>query len=137
MRLLALGTMVVLWGAVHCAVGEENLIVRAMKSCESDISNYCGHVKMGQGRIWGCLLANDDKITSECGMALNAVTLDFESVRAKADEMVRACEADRENFCPTAEWGQGGVVECLLRQSHTVESVSRGCRYTLEKHGLK
>jgi hypothetical protein len=137
MRLLRLGAVIVLWSAAHCAVGEENLIVRAVKSCQSDISNYCGHVKMGQGRIWACLLANDDKITSQCGMALNAVTLEFETVRAKADEIIRACETDRENFCPRAKWGQGGVVKCLASQSHTIDSVSRGCRYMLEKHGLE
>lgn len=137
MKSIALGATIVLWGAAYCAVGEESLIVRAVKSCQSDISNYCGHVKMGQGRIWGCLLANDEKITSQCGMALNAVTLNFESVRGKADEIVRACETDRENYCPGAQWGQGGVVRCLASQSHTIDSVSRGCRYMLEKHGLE
>jgi len=137
MRLFGLGTLVVLLGAALSATADEKLIARAIKSCESDITANCPHVKMGEGRIMGCLLANDDKISTNCGMALNEVTLNIEKVKAQADEVFRACEADRETFCPTAYWGEGEVVQCLLKQSRTVEGASLGCRYALEKHGIK
>lgn len=137
MRLPTLGAIVVLLGTALSAAADEKLLARAVKSCESDITAFCRHVKMGEGRLLGCLLANDDKISSQCGMALNEFTLNIEEVRAQADAVVRACEADRETFCPTEHWGQGGVVRCLLRQSRVVEGASTGCRYALEKHGIK
>jgi hypothetical protein len=137
MRLLGLGTLVILLGTALSAMADEKLMARAVESCGSDITAYCPHVKMGQGRILACLLANDDKISTECGMALNEVTLNIEEVRAQGKEIVEACEADRETFCPTEYWAEGGVVRCLLKQSRVVEGASLGCRHALEKHGLK
>jgi transcriptional regulator CtsR len=69
-------------------------------------------------------------------MALNDASLQFESVAAQVSEVIDACETERETFYPSAKWGQGGVVKCLAMQSHTVESVSTGCRLVLEKFGL-
>ena len=136
MRTLMLGTMFALFVAAGSVMAGEGVVARAVKSCEQDIDTYCGHVKPGEGRIMGCLYSNDDKISSQCGMALNDATLQFETVVAQVSEVIDACETERETFCPTAEWGHGGVVKCLAMQSHTVESVSMGCRLVLEKFGL-
>ena len=111
-------------------------MARAVKSCQQDIDTDCGHVKPGEGRLMGCLYSNDDKISSQCGMALNDATLQFETVVAQVAEVIGACETEREIFCPTAEWGRGGVAKCLAMQSHTVESVSAGCGLVLEKFGV-
>ncbi len=131
-----LGTMFVLSVAAGSAMAEESVVAQAVKSCEQDIATYCGHVKPGEGRLMGCLYSNDDKISSQCGMALNDATLQFETVVAQVSEVIDACETERETFCPRAEWGHGGVVKCLAMQSYTKESVSTGCRLVLEKFGL-
>lgn len=136
MKLLVYGSVGVLLVVTFCATADENTLALAVKSCQQDIEDHCGHVKMGEGRIWRCLLSNDDRISAECGAAMSDAALDFERVRAQGDEVVRSCETDRAVFCPTAEWGRGGVVNCLAMQSHTVESVSAGCRKMLQKHGL-
>ncbi len=136
MRTLMLGAMLALSVAAGSVMAAGGVVARAVKSCEQDIDTYCGHVKPGEGRLMGCLYANDDKISSQCGMALNDASLQFEVVVAQVSEVIDACETERETFCPTAEWGRGGVVKCLAMQSHTVESVSTGCRLVLEKFGL-
>jgi len=133
---LMMRSLVVLLFAAGSAMAEENVLARAVARCADDIDAYCPHVKPGNGRLMGCLYSNETKISSECGLALNALSLEYESVIAKGADIIDACETEREAFCPTAEWGQGGVVKCLALQSHTVESVSASCRLTLEKHGL-
>ncbi len=131
-----LGTMLALSVAAGSVMVQESVVARAVKSCQQDIDTDCGHVKPGEGRLMGCLYSNDDKISSQCGMALNDASLQFETVVAQVAEVIDACETERETFCPAAEWGHGGVVKCLAMQSHTVESVSAGCRLVLEKFGL-
>ena len=131
-----LGTMLALSVAAGSVMVQESVVARAVKSCAQDIDTDCGHVKPGEGRLMGCLYANDDKISNQCGMALTDASVQFETVAAQASEVIDACETERETFCPTAKWGQGGVVKCLAMQSHTVESVSAGCRLVLEKFGM-
>ena len=137
MRSLFLGTLALLSTAAASVMAAENVVGDAVKRCGHDIDTYCAHVKPGSGRLVGCLYSHDDKISSECGMALNAMALQHEAAAAQSTEIVEACETERETFCPTEQWGHGGVVRCLSMQSHTVESVSAGCRHTLEKYGLK
>ncbi len=67
---------------------------------------------------------------------MNAASLEYESLATQGSEVLDVCETEREAFCPTSQWGHGGVVKCLAMQSHTVESVSAACRLTLEKFGL-
>ncbi len=136
MRAFMLGTMVVLSIAAGRAMAQESVVARAVRSCADDIDTYCRYVKPGDVRLMGCLYSNDDKISSQCGMALNAATLEYESFATQGSEILDVCETEREAFCPTSQWGHGGVVKCLAMQSHTVESVSAACRLTLEKFGL-
>lgn len=137
MRSPFLGTLALFSVAASSVMAAENIIGHAVKSCGHDIDTYCAHVKPGSGRLMGCLYSHDQEISSECGMALNAMALEHEAAVAQGSEIYDACETERETFCPTEEWGHGGVVKCLSMQSHTVESVSAGCRRTLEKFGLK
>ena len=136
MRSLFLGTLALLSIATSSAMAAENAIGRAVKSCGQDIDTYCANVKPGGGRLVGCLYSHDQEISSECGMALSEMALEHEAAVAQGAEIFDACETERESFCPTEQWGHGGVVRCLSMQSHTVESVSAGCRHTLEKYGL-
>ena len=131
-----MSALVVLSIAAGFATAQDNVVARAVESCATDIDTYCPDVKPGEGQLMGCLYSNDDKISTECGLALNHAALQYESVVAQASDIMAACETEREAFCPTVEWGHGGVVKCLSMQSHTVESVSAGCRLTLEKYGL-
>lgn len=124
-------------GLATPVASEEGPLARAVRSCQQDIEDHCDGVKMGQGRIWRCLLENDEKLSDECGAAIGEAALAFEEVSERRDEVIRACETDRSVYCPTAEWGQGGVVNCLLTQSHSIDSVSAGCRKMLEKHGIQ
>ena len=137
MRSLFLGTLALLSIAASSVMAAESVVGNAVKSCGHDIDTYCDNVKPGGGRLMGCLYSHDDKISSDCGMALNKMALQHEAAVAQGTEIIDACETEREAFCPTEQWGHGGVVKCLSMQSHTVESVSAGCRHTLEKYGLK
>ena len=136
MRTYVLGTIMALSSVATWVMAEENILARLASSCERDIITHCGRVKSGEGRIVSCLFSNDDKISSECGMALNDATLQYETVGANLSELIDACETDRENYCPTEDWGGGGVVKCLHSQSYVTESVSTSCRLTLKKFGL-
>ena len=83
-----LGTMLALSVAAGSVMVQESVVARAVKSCQQDIDTYCGHVKPGEGRLMGCLYSNDDRISSQCGMALNDATPQFETVAAQVSEVL-------------------------------------------------
>lgn len=36
------------------------------EACKADVQQYCANVTQGEGRIWHCLKAYDDKISAAC-----------------------------------------------------------------------
>jgi hypothetical protein len=107
---LAASTWLLCAGASAQATGQ---------ACAGDIATYCKGVQQGEGRVVGCLRANQQKLSPGCqaGMA---------SAAGLMKEVVQACEDDVHRYCAGA--APGTTKECL-RQNF--RELSFGCKREL------
>ncbi len=91
-------------------------------ACGEDVANHCETVVPGNGRIFACLYAHEDKISESCDAVIvdvaNQLDLFFELIRYTKQE----CRADIEKHCLDVEWGGGRIYTCL--KSHKAELAS-------------
>ena len=99
------------------------------EACGEDVANHCEAVTPGNGRIFACLYAHEDKISKSC----DAVVVDVASLLDLFFELIRytkqECRADIEKHCMDVETGGGRIYSCL--NSHQAELTS-DCSTVLE-----
>lgn len=92
------------------------------ESCGEDIASRCKAVTPGDGRVFACLYAHEDKISETCDEVIADVAdlLDvfFEIIRYTNQE----CRADIERHCLDVEIGGGRIYSCL--ESHKSDLTS-------------
>ena len=88
-------------------------------ACASDIATYCKGVQQGDGKLVGCLRANEQKLSPQCKQGM-------QSAAGLLKEVVQACEDDVHRFCAGA--APGTTKECL-RQNF--RELSFGCKREL------
>ncbi len=103
------------------------------EACGEDIANHCKAVTPGDGRIFACLYAHEDKISESC----DAVTDDVANLLDVFFEIIRytnqECRADIEKHCMDVEIGGGRIFSCL--ESHKAELTS-DCSTVIERIDL-
>ena len=114
----------------------ETLLSTVWESCKGDLTEFCSNVQPKRGAFLGCIYAHDRMISTECGMALNEATLQFEQGLKNWAPVLSACEADYESHCPTTKAGNGRILRCLSNQIHGMSGVSRGCHLALKEAGF-
>lgn len=90
-------------------------------ACRRDVDRLCSEVKPGHGRIFACLLRQQDDLSSSC----RAQTDRVETATEKIDTVRAACRADVERLCAGVPQDAGPLVECLQANR---ASVSETCR---------
>ena len=135
-RAIELVVVIAFLGLVQPAWGEDTPLSTVAKRCEKDIGTFCSNVKPMEGRILACLHTNDDKISTECGVALNDASLQFERALGQWGQVVSACEADFEQHCARSKTGKGRLLRCMTVKVLRKEGVSKGCQMALHDAGL-
>jgi hypothetical protein len=83
------------------------------EACGKDVANHCKAVTPGDGRIFACLYAHEDKISESCDAVIADVAdqldLFFELIRYTN----QACRTDIEKHCMGVEMGGGRIYSCL------------------------
>ena len=89
------------------------------EACGEDIVSRCKAVTPGDGRIFACLYAHEDKISETCDAVIadvaDLIDVFFEIIRYTNQE----CRADIETHCLDVELGGGRIFSCL--KSHKAE----------------
>jgi hypothetical protein len=62
----------VLEAAMSIKVGSE-AIDYSLRACETDVDRYCRDVMPGEGRVVGCIKANESKVSKACIAALKEI----------------------------------------------------------------
>ena len=111
-----------------------------IKTCASEISQYCADVSEGEGRIVACLVSQMAKLSPGCltdvqaqgPMSPTSVRMIFNpSFRASLPD---ACAASAAQFCPDMRPGEGRVFACLYARSDRVpEACSAATQAALEQ----
>ena len=101
--------------------------------CSSEIKSHCSAVLPGDGRLYACLYANEEKLSDACDEAtmdvLDQLDLFFELVRYAKQE----CAMDIEKHCTGVEMGGGKILSCL--KSHSAD-LRNDCTEVINKFNL-
>lgn len=99
-------------------------------ACKGDAQKYCSSVSPGEGRLFFCMLAHEDKISNACDYAIYKTVNDVAWVLDKVEEAADACSEDLQKYCSAAEPGQGEVASCLAKHE---ASLGEACRSVARK----
>jgi hypothetical protein len=101
--------------------------------CSSEIKSHCSAVLPGEGRLYACLYANEEKLSDACDEAtvdvLDQLDLFFELIRYAKQE----CAMDIEKHCTGVEMGGGKILSCL--KSHSAD-LRNDCTAVMNKISL-
>jgi len=101
-----------------------------LEACSSEVASHCSAVLPGNGHLYACLYANEEKLSEACDNAAEDVLdmLDrfFEIARYAKQE----CSVDIAKFCSSVEAGGGRIYSCL--KSHS-ENLTDDCAGVMDK----
>ena len=108
----------------------QGTILEAMKQgCSKELGTYCKAVDPGEARIAACLYAHDDKISTQCAVAVYDGMLSLQASLAKLDFYARACREDLLQDCSSVQPGEGRLYQCLVKNKSTLAD---SCRTVVE-----
>jgi Golgi apparatus protein 1 len=93
-------------------------------ACASDISNFCGSVTPGEGRVLLCMQAHEDQLSRRCQFALYRASRGLERAINRVERIADACLQDIEAQCGNAD----RIGQCLVQKSG---SLSQSCQLVL------
>ena len=128
------GISLVLFLAISSQAQQETLLESVAKGCEQELTTYCKDVTHGSGRIFACLYAYGDKLSTKCEFALYDVSIQLERAITAVSYAIQECADDLDTHCSEVEAGEGRLLECLDRHE---QEVSARCKESLEQVGLK
>jgi hypothetical protein len=111
------------------ASAQDSLMDYVLKSCETDIKQYCSQVTPGEGRLLHCAAAHEDKLSGQCSYALYKAASLLEQLSAAIVYVATECKADIEKFCSDVQAGEGRILSCL--EANQAE-VSDGCKQAVK-----
>ncbi|MES0870261.1 cysteine rich repeat-containing protein [Pseudovibrio sp. SCP19] len=108
------------------------------QACEPEIKAHCSEVTPGEGRIFACMYAYEDKLSAKCSHAIDDLADAMDFLFANANEALAICAPDIEAQCSETEVGGGRILTCL---SEKQDKVGAECKQVIdifsEKFGLK
>jgi len=103
-------------------------------TCASDVQKYCASVSPGEGRLFFCMLAHEDKISGACDYEIYKSVSDLVAVLDRVEEATVACASDIEQFCVKADAPEGEVSHCLIAREATLDDTCRAAARRLPAH---
>jgi hypothetical protein len=93
-------------------------------ACASDISNFCGNVTRGEGRVLLCMQAYEDQLSRRCQFALYRASRGLDRAINRVERIADACMNDIEAQCGDAD----RIGQCLVQKAG---SLSQSCQMVL------
>jgi len=100
---------------------------QAKDPCADDVRRFCSGVRVGDGRVEGCLRRNEVNLSAACRAKRTEVQARF---RHLVEEFGEACGRDAERLCSEVKPGGGRLFACLFRQE---DDLSSSCRPEIER----
>ena len=97
-------------------------------ACASDLGKYCSTVTPGEGRLIFCMMAHEDKVSSQCDYALYDASRKMEHTLNLIERAADACWNDIEKHCANIPEGGGRIAQCLVDNK---KSVTAACKTAL------
>ena len=93
--------------------------------CAADAQKYCATVTPGDGRLFFCIIAHEDKLSTKCDYALFEASRNLERALNRIEDAADACWNDIEKNCANIPEGGGRIAQCLSAKQ---ASLSQQCQ---------
>jgi hypothetical protein len=113
--------------------GGEIVITASVSGCDEDIKQHCDGLGDNANKVFMCLAAYEDQLSSECKEGILEAALSIKMGAMALDYSISACEADADTHCLDVQPGDGRLVSCI--RAHESE-VSAECITALKETGL-
>ena len=107
------------------ASAQDSLIEQVAMACETELTNYCGQVTPGEGRLLHCMAAHEDKLSGQCEYALYQAATILEQMGAALSYLINCCAAAIETHCSAVASGEGRLLACLDENSAAVSDTCK------------
>ena len=138
LAMICVACMLATWGTSQ-ASAQSNLRDRVSAAietvegaCAADISNFCGKVTRGEGRVFSCMQAYDNQLSRRCQFALYRASRNLEGALNRVERVADACWADIEAHCADAERIGQCVVEKRTSLSQACQTVVASLRKAVQ-----
>lgn len=102
--------------------------------CGADIMRHCRGLNLGNGAISNCLAENAGRLSQACAANHESIRQMTEARAAAQQEVNKACDRDRREFCQGMVPGDGNILSCLLEASKVV---SGACMAAITNAGYR
>jgi hypothetical protein len=99
-------------------------------ACADDAKKYCGTVTLGEGRLFLCMEAHEDKVSAKCDYAVYSAARNLERALDRIEQVAEACWNDIEQHCANASEIEGRIAKCLVAKT---ASLRPACQAELAK----
>lgn len=100
---------------------QESIADMVLDSCKMELTDYCGKVTPGRGRIVACLYAHSDKLADQCSLAIEVGVVQLNMILSAVSHVVDQCQYDLDNYCGDVEIGGGQMYLCMSKNRANLE----------------
>jgi len=123
---------VVLFGNATNAEEAKDILETVKQGCKADLESYCKSVTPGEGRLYACLVAHEDKLSGRCQYALYDASSRIEAALAALTHLIDECDDDAEKHCSAVQAGNGRILDCLKKNE---SNLAGPCKQALKDTG--
>lgn len=116
--------------SVAQAHAQESIVSEVNTKCANELQTYCKGVSLGEGRVAACLYAYEDKLSTQCAVAVYKGVEDFFTANANLRVYAKQCSSDLLQYCSKVPAGEGRLYECIKKNKATLTDT---CRAALSK----
>lgn len=108
-------------------------IERVQGACRKELTNFCGNVTPGEGRLLLCMQAHEDKLSNQCELALFEASRNIEQTVHRVERIAEACWNDIQAHCASG----GSVGRCVIDKSASLSPSCRAVVAAVQQQGLQ
>ena len=109
------------------------VITSSVSGCDEDIKQHCDGLGDNTDRVFMCLAAYEEHLSSECKQGILEAALSIKMGAAALDYSISVCEADADKHCLDVLPGEGRIVSCIKANE---SKISKDCIAALKETGL-
>ena len=107
---------------------------KVLTGCADEVETYCKNVTPGKGRLLSCLYAYEDKISTQCQIALCQAVPSLEMALTTLSYLAGECRDDLKKFCSDVKPGEGRLINCLDKKK---DALTDRCKTAFEEVVVK
>ena len=100
-------------------------VQKFQSACGADVQKFCSSVTPGEGRLFFCMLAHEDKISAECDTAIYKGIEQLSNFLDRLEDAAGACMSDIDQYCAHIPPGEGQIAQCLAKNEKSLKSVCK------------